>query len=391
MKLLVKISVPIVILLIITISAVTGISYYFETILLNASMSELTDSKVEEAAGIIELYQNEVDKVKTELNNQYAERARTLSFIIERDPTLAESAEGLNKLLEVLDLDEINICDEKGIVSWSTNSELIGTDFNNSEQTKAFLGAISDKDFYLTREPVVDGAMGELLQYIGIARQDKPGIIQITVKSRKLQTEMAKSDIRSIPKSIAVGKDGYVAIIDKNSDIIITHKNYKLIGKKSTDIGIGKGIREKDKGGFFLEMNGVREYLSYMSSGAYIIVAAIPAGEYTGGLSKLLINIILVAGAALVLCFIVIFLLLDFNVIRELKKILKVLQDIGKGNLTGRLSIKSSLELSALSNGINTMSDNLKTLVNKNLSVVSSLKDLSGKLEASADQTGKSA
>ncbi|KUO72117.1 MAG: hypothetical protein APF77_00835 [Clostridia bacterium BRH_c25] len=391
MKLLVKITVPIVILLIIIISAITGISYYFETILLNENMSDLTNSKVGEALDIIDRNQDQVDKVRKELNTQYMEKARILSYIIEEKPGLLEQRENIDNLITVLDVEEINVCDEKGVIKWSSKPELIGVDFNTSEQNKPFLEGINNKNFSLAQEPVKTGMGNELFQYIGLARQDKPGIIQIGVKPRKLTTELAKADIKSITKSAVVGKDGYLAIVNKSTDLIISHKISDFIGKKSAEIGIDAKIRENDEGGFFFELNGVKEYLSYQSYGDYIIVAAVPASEFTGGLKKLLVNIVIVSAAALVLSILTILLLLDFNVIREIKKVLNVLKNIGAGNLNQRLVVKSSLEFSALSDGINTMSENLRTLVNKNLSIVNMLKNASDKLAVSSDQTGKGA
>ncbi|MGE5629702.1 MAG: methyl-accepting chemotaxis protein [Caulobacteraceae bacterium] len=391
MKLLTKITIPVVILLLVSISAVSGVSYYFERQLLNQNMSDITMEKANEEVKLVKAQAEEIKSLKDEMNARYIETVKTLAFMIEKNPAILGSPEDMKKLAEVLNVAEIHVIDEKGIIKWSTVPDFIGFDFNSSDQTKPFLAAINDKNFVLAQDPAERGADKVLFQYIGVARQDQPGIVQIGVEPERLQQAMAKADIKNLAKGESIGKEGYLAIVDKKSDVFVSHKVDSMVGKKSADYGLSEKIREKESGGFFYKLNGVRKYLSYVAYGDYIILATVPEKEFTGGLKGLLINVAIVSLLALVLCVLVIYLLIKSNVINEIRKTLNVLKLIGEGKLNQKVEVKSSEEFKELSNGINNMSENLKNVVGKSSNITVLLKEASEKLSESADQTSKGA
>lgn len=391
MKLITKITLPIILILIVSISAVTGISFYFEKQLIDKNIESLTSGKVEEALHMLESQDNEIKQLKGDLNKVYIEKAKALELIIEEKPEILESQEKITKLAETLDVEEIHIVDEKGFIKWGSVPDFIGFDFASSDQTKPFLAAITDKNFVLAQDPSERGVDKALFQYIGVARQDKPGLVQIGVMPERLQVALDKADIKNIGKESVLGKDGYVFIVDKNTDEIVSHKLNDFLGKKMSDFGLDKEIREKESGGFFSVVNGVKQYISYRSAGNYIVGAAIPESEFTSGLKSLLVNVVIVSLLALILSVIVIFMLIKFNIINEIKKVLAVLKHIGDGKLNQKAEVKSSQEFKELSIGINNMTENLKNLLSKNKNLTGMLKEASERLAESSVQTSRGA
>jgi methyl-accepting chemotaxis protein len=391
MKLITKITLPIVLILVVSMSAVTGISYYFENQLIDKNIESLTSGKAEEILHILEGKDNEIKKLKEDLNKTYIEKAKALALIIEEQPGIIESEEKILKLAKTLDVEEIHVVDEKGFIRWGSVPDFFGFDFASSEQTKPFLAAITDKNFMLAQDPSERGVDKVLFQYIGVARQDKPGLVQIGVTPERLQVALAKADIKNIGKESVLGKEGYIFIVDKNTDEIVSHKSDDFLGKKMSDFGLDKKIREKESGGFFYTINGVKEYMSYRTAGNYIVGAAIPEGEFTDGLKALLLNIVIIALIALVLSVVVIFMLIKLNIINEVKKVLSVLKHIGDGKLNQKAEVKSSQEFKELSTGINNMTENLKSLLSKNKNLTGMLKEASERLAESSDQTSRGA
>lgn len=391
MKLITKTTIPIIIILLISMSAITGLSFRFEQQLINNIAEGLTASKIEEVAASIESQKNEIEQIKQELNKGYLEKAKTVAFIIEEKPQILDSQERIQQLAKELNIDEIHIVDENGIIVAGSVPDFFGYDFNSSDQTKPFLAAITDKNFELAQEPSERGIDKTLFQYVGVARRDKPGIVQIGASPDRLQAAITKADIKGIGKEFSLGKDGCVFVVDKNTDEIISHKSVEFLGKKSSEFGLNEKIREKESGGFACTINGKKEILSYKAVDDYIIVTTIPQSEFTGGLSKLLLNIILIAIVALIVSVILIYILLKFNVINEIKKVINALNKIGEGKLNQSIEVKSSLEFEELSIGINTMSQNLKKLLSKNMDINILLKDASKELAESAEQTSKRA
>lgn len=390
MKLITKITVPVIVLLALTISIITGISFYFEKRLIDDNMSSMTKSKVEEAEGVLVKQIEELRVLKNELNTTYKEKVGILSLLIAEKPELLESPDKLAQLLDTLNVEEIHVTDEKGIIRWSSVPDFIGFDFNSSDQTKPFLEAINKKDFVLVQEPSERGADKVLFQYIGMSRLDKPGIVQIGLRPERLQQTLEKSDIASVAKDMILGTGGSVYIIDANN-VIVSAKDKSLIGKKASEIGFDDRIKAGRSGDIYCDISGVKNYVSYKSVAIYVAVAAIPVAEFTSGLYNLMLNIAIISVVSLIICVLVIFLLLKVNVVSEMKKLLLVLRKIGEGNLKEKAAVRSSVEFIEFSNGINQMSDSLNGVIADNIRITALLKDSSEKLAESAEQTSRGA
>lgn len=391
MKLSLKITLPLVILLIVVITALSGLSFYFTNQLVENNMSQLAQSKLDEVQDSISGKRAEVSAKTQEVNREYMDKAKILAGIIDQSPDIITRASALVKLADTLGVDEINICDENGIVKWGTVASYYGMDFNTSENMKPFLGALTDKDFELIQQPVARSSDNALFQYAGVARKDKPGIVQIGITPQKLLKEIEDVDIGSIAKNSTFGASGMVIIVDKKSDMIVSHKDKDIQGKKAADFDWGKKIREKDAGEFKYIFDGEEYFMKYQTLEENIICATIKVGEFTSGLTGLLSNTAIISIAALLLCILIIYMVIKFNIIDEIEKLLKILKAVGEGDLTKSVNIKSSKEFSNLSKGINIMINNLKEIIEKGYEMTQNLRESGEKLTASAEQSSKGA
>jgi len=391
MKLITKMIVPVVVLLVVAFGALSGISFYFEKQLINESILNQTTSKVNEAVDVLKTQEEEMKLLKEELNTTYIDKAKMLTLMISEKPSIIESKESIANLLQTLGVEEIHVCDENGIIRWGSVPEFIGFDFSSSEQTKPFLPALTDKNFQLAQEPTERGADKVLFQYVGVARQDKPGLVQIGLKPERLQQELAKADIKEIGRESVLGKEGYVFIANKETGEIISHKSDSLLGKTLSELGLSEKMNGKENGNFFYTLNGVNKFMSFKTVDNYIIGAIIPENEFTAGLKKLLINIVVISLLSLILSGLIIYILIRVNIIKEMKKLLAVLKLIGEGNLKQKADVKSSLEFKEFSDGINSMAESLRDLISRNKNLTGRLEDAADKLAESADQTSKGA
>lgn len=391
MRLQLKIAIPVVILLVVIISALSGVSFYFEEQLIEENMSQLAQSKLEEVENIIFSRRAELAVLKKELDKNYLDKAKTLAYIIQQNPKIIKNNAALFDMAALLEVDEIHISDEKGILKWGTVSNFYGMDFNGSDNTKPFMDAITNKDFEFVQDATVRSTDNVLFQYIGVARKDKPGIVQIGVSPKKLQRELAKMDISSISKDSSFGKAGFVIIVNKDDDTIISHRSPSIQGKKAAEFDWGKTIREKETGEFTYILDGTEFFMKYVTSGENIICATVPVKEFTAGLDGLLRNIAIISMAALVLCVFIIYFVLKFNVINEIAKLVNAVRSIGEGDLTRSVDIKSSKEFKNLSQGINVMAANLKSIIEKGFEVSDRLKDSGNRLAISANQSSRGA
>ncbi|MCK8817434.1 methyl-accepting chemotaxis protein [Natroniella sulfidigena] len=108
----------------------------------------------------------------------------------------------ISKMADDLNIPEIHLSDEEGVIQWSNVPDFIGYDFSMLEQTKVFLPALEDKDFSLVEEPQERGSDGKLFQYVGIARQDKPGILQIGAAPDRLAKLPERLNVVGLAKRV---------------------------------------------------------------------------------------------------------------------------------------------------------------------------------------------
>lgn len=391
MRLHFKITFPIVVLLIVAITALSGLSLYFAEKLIEGNMSQLSQSKLDEVQNIVLSKRAEVSVKRQEINREYLEKARILSHVIKQDPKFIQNNAALFDMAASLGVDEIHITDENGIIKWGTVASFYDMDFTTDESMKPFLQALANADFELVQDPVVRSSDNVLFQYAGVGRKDKPGIILIGIAPKKLQNELEKADISSISKNSSFGAEGTVIIVNKDSDMIISHGDASIQGKKAAEFDWGNRIREEEAGEFNYFFDGMEYFMKYQVSGENIICATIPVKEFTEGLSILLKSTVMISAAALVLCIIIVFLLLKTIIVNEINKLMKLIKAIGEGDLTKSVNIRSSKEFSGLSEGINIMTNNLKEIIKKIFDITHNLKESGEILISSAGISSKGA
>ena len=76
---------------------------------------------------------------------------------------------------EDLQVEELHVIDDKGIITHSTVDEYVGFDMGSGEQSAAFLELLDKPDEVMVQEPQQNAAAGILMQYVGVARQDAKG------------------------------------------------------------------------------------------------------------------------------------------------------------------------------------------------------------------------
>lgn len=391
MKLHYKITVPVIIMLIAVISALTAVSYYFTESLINDNMSQLAQTKLDEVEKMILNKRGEASVRKQDINKEYINKAKVLANIIKQNPSIITNNAALFEMASFLGVDEIHITDENGVVRWGTIGSFYGMDYKNDENMMPFLGALTDTNFELMQDAKVRKSDNVLFQYIGVARIDKPGIVQIGVSPSKIQSELREWDLSTIAKDSTFGAGGSVIIIDKNSDVIISHATSSIMNEHGDKYEWGRRVRESEAGEFRYFVAGKELYLKYQTSGDIILCATIPVEEFTGGLSTLLRNSAMVSLAALLLSIIIISILLRKNITSEINKLLKAIKLIGEGDLTRTVNINSSREFRSLSEGINLMTGNLKEIIEKSFDVTNKLRESGQRLSSSAELSSKSA
>lgn len=365
MKLRQKIIIPALSISIVSILILSSISFYLQNKQINTEMNMLTQNKIEEVENYVKDQDQRIQALKEDLGQDYISIAKGVAFLISQKPDIIGSPEKLTEYAKSINVDEIHVCDENGVLQWGTVKDFYGFDFKTTDQTKPFLGALTDKNFTLVQDPQERGSDKVLFQYIGVARIDKPGIIQIGVRPERLQREMEKADISTISEMYKVGDKGFITILNKDTGKILSYKSKEDIGKEYKTFEWGKKITANQGSFKYLADNQVY-LMSYKLQNNMYICAAIPAKEYTSALTSLLKNISIVSVLLVVFIVAILSLIVTKGISNPLGIAVSHLGQIAEGDFTREIPdsyINRKDEIGGMAKAVENIQKSLKGLI----------------------------
>lgn len=347
-----KILIPMVIMLFASILVISIYSYLQQKRMINNLMNNIVTTALEQIIQGVDQSGNAISALKSALNRNYLRQVRAIRKIFEatQEPPTTEQAIALAKYIGV---DEIHVVDADGILKWGNIPEFYGFDFQTADQTRPLLEGLTKKQFELAQAPQKRGVDKVLFQYITVARQDRPGLIQIGVQPRELQALIQKTDIQAIIQGQKVGEKGHAVLID-NKGTIIADPDAQKIGTDISGFNWGKQIIDQKKGVLKYMFNN-EEYLSaFEQKDDKIVIATLLTQSYMAPLKALRTRIIMVAILSILISFMVVF-LISKRIVISVNNAVTGLKNIseGEGDLTQRLEIKSRDEVGELAHWFN--------------------------------------
>ncbi len=216
--------------------------------------------------------------IQLESDAQAIAKSHALAYMIFLKPSIIGDARELERIRKLLDVDELHVTDNQGIIVGSTVNSYLGYDFASDPQSKDFLLGIYYKDFELAQKPMPKGINKAMFQYAGVARIDQPGIVQIGYKPERLEEVMKTVDISNITKNWRLGSSGQVLLADLDGSILSTFDG-KFVGKNLTSYGFRENAFNGADGAFFETVKGQDYYFVYQVYENVLIIAVLPEEE----------------------------------------------------------------------------------------------------------------
>ncbi len=312
-------------------------------------------SKINQIINTLEIKEKENINTDRSLSIEYLNRAKTAAYAIEKDPSLVEQADELQRLADLLNVDELHIIDADGILTYSSVPEYVGLDFHDSKQTAPFLSILeSDKNAYLIQDVQLNAAEGKLMKYIGTARLDETGIVQVGVTSQRLLEIQGSNSYNNIFNTFPTDIGETFFMLDSASGELLGH-SIGMNTEAFNDTKLLKQLKYCDKGSFIQIRQHSWSYVVSRSYNETFICASIPLKILIQNFAwNILINLL-----CLIVVEIVVLLLLNYllerKVLRGIHAILADLSQITLGNLDTKVSVGGNPEFEELSTKINTM------------------------------------
>jgi len=171
-------------------------------------------------------------------------QVRSFAMLVENDPGILTNQAQLAHIAEQLEVDQVCVVDEKGIVCACEPTTEIGYDMHDAEQSAVFLPAITNRDFALIQKPMPRGHDQRLCQFVGVARRDKPGIVQIAVGPERIQAFRTLVSPEDVESTSRVQRGGYVRLekgegegVGRGGGRALLSRT-EIIGSKRVSVGI---------------------------------------------------------------------------------------------------------------------------------------------------------
>ncbi|MEG2053619.1 MAG: methyl-accepting chemotaxis protein, partial [Oscillospiraceae bacterium] len=335
----------------------------------------------------LELQKNDASTLELmeSMKSDYLARARAFADIVAADPEVLKSSSQLNQIMKRLDVDELNVTDEKGVIRWGTVSDYFGFDMATTDQTAPFIPILKDKKMELVQEPQPNGAKKILFQYVGVTRTDETGIVQIGMQPRRLEKMLAANAIGNVLKGYDDGTEAVFAL-NKSDNTVAWHPDENLIGKTAEEIGFKNG-KLPSEGSYVSDViAGHHARFSVREMGEYIIVAQMENSTIFGARN---VQATVLVVSDLLLVFVLIWSInriLKKQIVTPIKKIGGKLREIEDGNMDTIVDVRTCNEFIELSDGINSMLSGIKTKMAETATLMSNLQNVGALI---AETTGR--
>ena len=339
---------------------------------LETAQSRLTDAVTRLSEG-----EQEIVELKKQLDTDYLNKANTFAEMISVDPSILNDADELERIRTLLEVDELHVTDDKGVIQWGTIPGYFGFDFNTSEQTKPFLPILTDRSFELAQEPQPNGAEGKLFQYISVSRKDKTGIVQVGLEPTRLTEALNNTTPDVLIGGLAVGTDGRLFAVNKSDMTLAAFQDSSLIGTAAADIGINDKMLSMKEGKLSkYKINGKNYYVSITQTDAYYVGAMVPQNEVNNQIFKLTASMLFLTCVAIGVLSYIVDRSVKKHIIDSMTRISTQMKAISAGDTSVRINERGCEEFCVLSDGINDMLSSIDTKIEETTHLNESMEQL---------------
>lgn len=332
------------------ILTITGV-FVLQTVITQRNNTSASEAKLEDVKEKLAANEENVKTLTENLSADNLAKARAFADMLAENSEIAKDKKKLEEIKERLEVNELHIIDEEGIITSSTIDSYVGFDMKSGEQSNAFMVIVDDPTVEIAQEPQVNVAEGVVMQYIGVARTDAKGLVQVGVQPEVLEKTLASTQLDVVLAGIDFGEDGYVYAIDPKEGNILAYPDSSLVGKSASDAGFPGDFKGSGKA----VVNGVKGYYQAEEYEGQIIGTFMPSGEYyaerTSQTVVVSISMLIIFGILLVM----INWMVDRKIVKGINHITNSMKAISDGNFGIVVDEDGNPEFKLLSTSINKM------------------------------------
>jgi diguanylate cyclase (GGDEF)-like protein len=265
--------------LILCLIAITVFAMVIEVLILHTSnkrsANRISQVLLNQVVSILEDNDQTEKELIEALKEDYIIRAQTVSYILDAKPEAERDVEELQKIAGMMDIDEIHLFDENGIIYSGTEPKYYGYSFDSGEQMAYFKPMLDDRELTLCQDVTPNTAEGKSMMYAITWSESKDKMVQVGIKPVRLLEELRSNEIPDVIANMPAYEGFDILVADAVTGDICAATNDGLkdrtleeVGVSDTDFEPYTTVRD------VLWIDGYRNYCSLQKTQDYIVMVA---------------------------------------------------------------------------------------------------------------------
>lgn len=313
-------------------------------------------TKSEQVIHTLENNQMELSILQANLDEDYLTRAKAAAYIFDTQQDVTKDVKEMKYLAKLLNVDELHVIDENGIIVSASISKYVGFDMAKHKQSRAFLSILesNDEEAYLIQEAQPNAADKKIMKYVGVARKGNHGIVQVGFKpTRQLDAE-SRNTYEYIFSRFPTDEFEELFVADRNTGAILGHSS-GIEQEFTADFYHLDQLSDCTEGAYKRGENGKIMYVAVREYHDILICFALPLSSLLGQILRQVLRTLVYLLLIEAMVILMLNYLVKQKVVNGIHQIMENLSDITNGNLDTTVTVGGNRELEALSQGINTM------------------------------------
>ena len=297
-----KITVLLCVIVIMALLLQVGILYDVNTRNVNKTSKVLLDQVI---SIIKKNQQNEKEMIES-LKEDCIVRAKAVSYIIDANPEAQYDQKELQKIAELMSIDEIHLFDESGTIYSGTVSKYYGYNFDSGEQIAYFKPMLEDKSLAMCQDVTPNTSEGKKMMYAITWNEAGNRMVQVGIEPVRLLKEVKQNEVPAVVGNMPVYEGISIYVADQKTGEIYGATDATKIGVTLDELGIPTDeIGEKELFKDNIAIDGEAENCIFQRSGDYIIgVTFTISSDNESNLAVILLLAVYLALASAVILFI---------------------------------------------------------------------------------------
>lgn len=229
-----KIIALMVVIIVVALFLQAGVLYNIN----NKNAYKTSKVLLNQVVDIIEKNQkNEQDMIES-LKEDYIVRAKAVSYIIDAKPEAEKDVKELQKIADLMSIDEIHLFDKKGKIYSGTIPKYYGYNFDSGKQMAYFKPMLKNKKLTMCQDVTPNTSEGKKVMYAITWNESGRRMVQAGIRPVRLFEEVKQNEVKTVISNMPVYEGINIFVADKKNGKIYGATDKTKIGEYLNDISI---------------------------------------------------------------------------------------------------------------------------------------------------------